>query len=181
MKVAIGSCVVLALMVIGVDLGDATCSSSYSSQVQKIAAAMASDLTSAMSAVKPCKPRRYVYFPQKRVYVDAKAICVSTGGTLALPRNAAENAAVRKAALTGGHTAHRGIYIGYSRLGTGSISKWVDESGKPLTYTHMHRGEPNNDGGNEQCGELLPLSSTGVWNDMPCTWPGGLPFVCQYN
>jgi len=46
----------------------------------------------------------------------------------------------------------------------------------PSTYTNWDADEPNDSGGNESCGEMLP---GGEWNDIPCDY--NHPGLCEYG
>ena len=59
---------------------------------------------------------------------------------------------------------------------------WSD--GTPVGYTNWNSSEPNNAGGNEDCGQLNRFNENnsnepGTWNDEPCST--GMPFICEVN
>ena len=59
---------------------------------------------------------------------------------------------------------------------------WSD--GTPVGYTNWNSSEPNNSGGNEDCGQLNRFNENnsnepGTWNDEPCNT--GMPFICEVN
>ena len=157
-----------------------SCANKYSATVQSLSKSLSANALSAMQTLGSCRRTRYRYFSQKVNYVTAKATCIADGGVLALPRNKHENELVRQTAIQGGQREHRGIYIGYNRLGTGSRNVWVDDNGFGIKYHPMLPHEPNNHGGDEQCGEMV-VHTNGGWNDLPCNWEGGRQFVCQYD
>jgi Lectin C-type domain. len=59
-------------------------------------------------------------------------------------------------------------WLGASDAATEGTWKWVTgpENGTGLTYTNWNSGEPNNSGGDEDCGQFL---LDGKWNDLSST------------
>ena len=53
---------------------------------------------------------------------------------------------------------------------------WVDRSRLCNDCGYWFRGEPNNSGGNEDCGEMWP-SKSGRWNDVRCSLRRR--YICQ--
>uniref|UniRef100_A0A671NUN4 Si:ch73-343l4.8 n=1 Tax=Sinocyclocheilus anshuiensis TaxID=1608454 RepID=A0A671NUN4_9TELE len=59
-------------------------------------------------------------------------------------------------------------WIGLSDTENEGIMKWVDNS--PLNQGFWLNGEPNNQGGDEDCIELIPSNPVlNNWNDLPCS------------
>ena len=65
--------------------------------------------------------------------------------------------------------------MGYNDILSEGNFSWT--SGINSSYSNWNVGEPNNSGGNEDCGQLNRFSG-GTWNDEPCTL--SLQFVCEY-
>ena len=98
---------------------------------------------------------RYTYYEGPASWSDARAACQARGGDLAMPRNAADDAAAFKAVGPG-----KRAYIGLSDRGTEGTFVWVD--GEPAgSYLNWGPSEPNGWGGHGRglCGlsHLLPF------------------------
>ncbi|KAH0623437.1 hypothetical protein JD844_006185 [Phrynosoma platyrhinos] len=92
-------------------------------------------------------------------YDAAQANCVHMGGTLAVPRDAAENRALQK--IVAWH--NRRAILGINDMATEGTFK--DLNGQVIQYSNWAPGEPNNVG-NEDCAEVHP---DGKWHDRGCT------------
>ncbi|ETE64009.1 Pulmonary surfactant-associated protein D, partial [Ophiophagus hannah] len=90
---------------------------------------------------------------------DLRQRCAQAGGQLATPRNAAENDAIQKIVLLYNKVA----FLGITDLKTEGTFKYLND--QPLTYVNWLPGEPNNNGGKENCVEVF---SNGKWNDKSC-------------
>ncbi|XP_025098746.1 perlucin-like protein [Pomacea canaliculata] len=109
----------------------------------------------------------YTYISQPLTWVDAASLCRALGGYLTEITSAAENNFVRN--LIGRNSAWMGIN---DILRNG---RWVlTSSGRPLPYANWARGEPNNHGGSETCGQMFP---NGRWNDHRMSH--AIPSVCE--
>lgn len=65
-------------------------------------------------------------------------------------------------------------WIGLERAANGQFN-WVD--GSELDYTYWAPNEPNNYGGDEDCGAIW--NYRGKWNDYRCNWWGY--FICRID
>uniref|UniRef100_A0A668AQ50 C-type lectin domain-containing protein n=1 Tax=Myripristis murdjan TaxID=586833 RepID=A0A668AQ50_9TELE len=65
------------------------------------------------------------------------------------------------------------LWIGLSDRVREGEWRWVDGSG--LNYRSWAKGEPNDAGGREDCGELV--KGLDAWNDLPCS--DGRPWICE--
>ena len=72
-------------------------------------------------------------------------------------------------------TGNRAGWIGLRRRDDGKFH-WLDDRLAYGSYQNWNVGEPNNNGGNEKCGDLVV---NGKWNDIPCksSWPVA---ICQW-
>ena len=105
---------------------------------------------------------------------NGRAQCQSRGGDLATIHSAAEDAAA-KAVVPSGSSA----WFGLSDTTTEGSYAWVD--GSALDYINWAGGEPNNWGGNEDCGGYYKGHTSG-WADGGCDeWEGAEPVgaVCS--
>lgn len=66
------------------------------------------------------------------------------------------------------------VWIGLHR-DPNDNSRWMWVDGSRATYTHWSNGEPNDQGGNEDCTHMYP--SIGKWNDEPCS--RGRQYLCE--
>jgi hypothetical protein len=53
---------------------------------------------------------------------------------------------------------------------------WLVNNEGLVGYTNWNHGEPNNLGGNENCGDIL---RDGTWNDLRCNYTNFYYFVCE--
>ena len=51
---------------------------------------------------------------------------------------------------------------------------------EPFDYTNWGEGEPNNDGGDENCIQIFDESPP-IWNDFPCAAGSGVVFLVEYD
>ena len=59
-----------------------------------------------------------------------------------------------------------------------SEGTWEWSNGETVSYTNWNSGEPNNSGGNEDCGQLNRFSGT-TWNDEPCG--ASFRYICEVD
>ena len=109
----------------------------------------------------------YASFGTPLAWAAAETACVGLGGHLATIPDAATNAILKSIA-----PSLRG-WIGVSDMTTEGTFVWV--SGATDTYRNWTSGEPNDSGGNEDCGEIY--NTTGQWNDNTCT--SLAPYLCS--
>lgn len=95
----------------------------------------------------------------EKPFEDAQEICRQAGGQLASPRSDTENVAIQQLI-----TAHnKAAFLSMTDVGT--EGKFTYPSGEPLVYSNWAPGEPNNNGGAENCVEIF---TNGQWNDKAC-------------
>lgn len=121
--------------------------------------------------------RQFERINKAMTYPEAKKFCESQGRdySLYLPRNDEENKALY-AQMKKDNVID--AWIGLEVAGNES-REFVDEKGFLVDPKYWGPGEPNNNGGHENCGEMrvldknTPLSN---WNDTPCD--NVYPFYC---
>jgi hypothetical protein len=101
-----------------------------------------------------------------RTWLEARDHCLSLGGDLVVIESEEENAFI---------TAQDVVdpWIGLSDIGTEGSFVWVD--GQAPDYAPWNEGQPDDSGGDEDCGHLY--SDFGTWNDNNCA--SLLQFVCE--
>ncbi|KAG8231577.1 hypothetical protein J437_LFUL011573 [Ladona fulva] len=131
----------------------------------------------------------YEYFPGVGFYKfysggtnyfsKAKKVCESDGAHLAIPNSYAEANALHTIYSRFPDT-HRFAFIGFHDQS--SEGKYVTIFGDPLYktgYSKWSSGEPNQYGGNEDCGSI---HRNGGLNDIPCEVSAvKIPFFCEHK
>ncbi|XP_037661206.1 pulmonary surfactant-associated protein D isoform X2 [Choloepus didactylus] len=95
----------------------------------------------------------------EKSFEDAQLVCTQAGGQVASPRSAAENTALEQ--LVSAH--NKSAFL--SMTDTKTEGKFIYPTGEPLAYSNWAPGEPNNNGGAENCVEIF---TNGKWNDKSC-------------
>jgi hypothetical protein len=114
--------------------------------------------------------RRYCMYNQLSSWPDAEARCVAHGGHLATIPGPDVTATLFQA--LGARPGPSGFWIGLAEPAEG---RWLWASGAPVSFSAWNPGEPNNSGGNENCGEWLLTGAR--WNDIDCATRRG--FLCE--
>ena len=103
---------------------------------------------------------------------NARDYCAQYGMTLAIPQSTDEIDAI----VLISQSIAGSIWIGITDKTT--EGEWLTSDGHTVTLLDWNSGEPNNWGGNEDCGELITHgSSRGKINDVNCE--ASLGFVCE--
>lgn len=108
----------------------------------------------------------YVTNGEKMPFSRVKALCAQLQATVATPKNAEENEAIRDVATDS-------VFLGITDEVTEGQFMYV--TGGRLTYSNWKRDEPNNYGSGEDCVILL---KDGVWNDISCS--SSFQAVCEF-
>lgn len=116
----------------------------------------------------PTTNRRYLASTVSASWADAQTTCATRGAYLAVIDDAAEDAYVDS--IQSGS-----FWIGMSDLAQEGTWLWVTGASVDAGYTNWRSGNPNNEGGNQNCGEMDP--SGGTWNDYTC--PSVEGYVCE--
>ncbi|XP_038205170.1 mannose-binding protein A-like isoform X2 [Arvicola amphibius] len=99
-------------------------------------------------------------------FSKVKALCAGLRGTVAIPRNAEENEAIRE-------VAKGNAFIGITDEVTEGQFMYV--TGGRLTYSNWKKNEPNDHGSGEDC---VIIVDNGVWNDISCQ--SSFIAVCEF-
>ena len=100
----------------------------------------------------------------------ARNICQWLGADLVVIKSDEENEFVFNLAMKGGSSI---AWIGMERKTLDQKFYWID--GSPASssnyyYTNWLPGQPDNQGNQENCGEIMKRGSHfKTWNDMPCS------------
>ena len=106
---------------------------------------------------------------------DARDKCKKMEGDIVIIRSAYENQFIFNLVKKTRGLPLWGVWIGLQRLAVGNF-QWVD--GSPLEYNAWNNGEPNDNGGREDCAAMY-WDVGGKWNDSPCDWEVNPGFVCE--
>gem|GEM_PF-3386143 len=129
--------------------------------------------------------RVYLFCNGVASWTDARSVCIGQGMDLVLVDDTVENDWVSaNAGMAGG--GEGGVWMRATDQASEGVWQWADgpvfwngdEDGAPApgAFARWNRGEPNDAGGEEDCGELV---GGGNWNDVPCTANRG--FICERN
>ncbi|XP_060498334.1 pulmonary surfactant-associated protein D [Panthera onca] len=95
----------------------------------------------------------------EKSFEDAQQVCIQAGGQMASPRSAAENDALQQLVTV----ENKAAFLSITDIKT--EGKFIYPTGEPLVYSNWAPGEPNNNGGAENCVEIF---TNGKWNDKAC-------------
>lgn len=114
----------------------------------------------------------YLFCDGHASWADAKAQCEGQGKSLLTINDAEEEAWVYGIASA---LSTQKWWIGLNDRASEGAFVW--DSGEPVTYTNWYPGEPNNAGGDEDCGQLNRFYPDLGWNDEPCSLH--LRYICE--
>lgn len=116
------------------------------------------------SCVQDCS--LYFLNPQSMTGSQAQAFAQNLGANLVSIQSAQENQCILSSLNAINQTGT--IWIGLNDEAVEGTFVWYDQS--PVTYTNWAPGEPNNQGGSENCVQIYPGGTApGTWNDLSCT------------
>jgi len=108
----------------------------------------------------------YLRFSDSRSWSDAVATCQTKGGTLLHPTSDYESALMRRFIGTAP------VWLGLNDIDVEGTYVWAD--GIASSYLAWSPSEPNNSGGDEDCGEFM---TNGQFNDLTCSQ--SRRYVCE--
>ncbi|KAL3889367.1 hypothetical protein ACJMK2_001711 [Sinanodonta woodiana] len=116
--------------------------------------------------------------PEAKPYQEAMTACEAEGAKLIIIRNEMELAQVGNALKAAGQLTYP--LNGLRKTFTNGIETWKWWNGQIPPYVDWEPGEPNNAGGNENCGNFLTgIGAHYKFDDVNCFWQNS--FVCQKN
>ncbi len=123
---------------------------------------------------------RYEVVGQRMTWAQADAYCKAQGGYLATVESQEEYDQIVRLADQSGRKV---LFLGAQR-GTDGNFQWTN--GEDFSYTAWMSGEPNNDGGNENCLAMFLVDDQWVWSDVPndlSSYYGEstVGFVCEWD
>merc|ERR1712055_541934 len=111
-------------------------------------------------------------------FFEAQEFCWSQGGYLVEITTAAENELLKVGLVD----MDNNYWIGLQDLEHDGTWRWA-ESHEAATWTNWYSGEPNNEYGEEYCGDMWRSTDRDEcgWEDVPCYHPGTYPryIVCE--
>lgn len=107
---------------------------------------------------------------EPRDWHTAESECQKIGAHLAVMKNSSLPNALRDHFIS--PTGVERFWIGLAEPNEG---RWIWSNGTPMRFNAFRRGEPNNAGRGEDCGEWL--TEDGRWNDADCFTPRR--FLCE--
>ncbi|MEO7331432.1 MAG: lectin-like protein, partial [Minicystis sp.] len=113
--------------------------------------------------------KSYAFCTDLRPAYDARAICQSAGGTLAVPQDDAENTWMITSAF---NVLGEAYWIGIDDEGQDGI--WKKPNGSVAQFLPWGANEPNG-GAVQNCG-IISFVLSGGWNDKACTDTNG--YIC---
>lgn len=123
---------------------------------------------------------RYEVVGQRMTWAQADAYCKDQGGYLATVGSQEEYDQIIQLADQSGRKV---LFLGGQRGSDGNF-QWTN--GEDFSYTAWMSGEPNNDGGNENCLVMFLVDGQWVWSDVPddlSSYYGEstVGFVCEWD
>ncbi|KAK9979147.1 hypothetical protein ABG768_012591 [Culter alburnus] len=144
------------------------------SEIQHLNAKMAMiEKVASVSHFRKVGQKYYITDGIEGTFDEAIKVCKDVGGTMVLPKTAAENQALLKLVLSSGLSVKK-PYIGATDRVT--EGRFVDTEGKQLTFTNWGPGQPDDYKGAQDCGVI---ENSGLWDDGGCT--GVRPIICEID
>ncbi|MFK7924281.1 MAG: lectin-like protein [Bacteroidia bacterium] len=106
-------------------------------------------------------------------WLDAQELARAVGGHLLTLTSPAEDSFVQQNILVGTSITNGEIPLGFTDAVNEGVYQWITGeislSGRGINYTNWETGEPNDDGGGEDIGEIqiASVNPNRAWNDAP--------------
>lgn len=139
-----------------------------------------SEKENAAQASEPDKPHRYEIISGLRTWSEARTACENAGGYLATITSEEEYNRVLEAVYA---SDRKVLWLG-AQKDEGNMFKWI--TGEEFSYASWLSGEPNNEGGNENCLVMFSVNGQWVWADVPedvsaYYTENQVGYICEYN
>lgn len=123
---------------------------------------------------------RYEVINTRMTWTEAKSYCENLGGYLATIESQEEYNKIVQLANASGRKV---LWLGAQKNSNQSF-EWV--TGEAFEYSNWLSGEPNNEGGNENCLVMFLVNDQWVWADVPNDISSyyavdTVGFVCEYD
>lgn len=144
------------------------------------ASSEAADDRKAGSGEASTENHRYEVVNQRMTWAEAVSYCNAQGGYLATVGSQQEYEKLIELANQSGRKV---LFLGAQRGSDGNF-QWIN--GEEFSFTAWMQGEPNNDGGNENCLVMFLVNNQWVWADVPndlSPYYGAdaVGFICEWD
>uniref|UniRef100_A0A9J7ZEZ0 C-type lectin domain-containing protein n=1 Tax=Cyprinus carpio carpio TaxID=630221 RepID=A0A9J7ZEZ0_CYPCA len=124
-----------------------------------------------------CGPVCFFMSTELKSWSDSRQYCRDRGADLVIINTEEKQVSLCECLFISSLVSER-VWIGLSDRENEGNMKWVDNS--TLKQGFWLNGEPNNQGGNEDCIELMPSNPVlNNWNDLPCSVERKWFWICE--
>ncbi|KAM9449645.1 C-type lectin domain family 4 member E-like [Clarias gariepinus] len=116
----------------------------------------------------------YYISTEEKSWTESRQDCRERGADLLIINNAEEWEFIIKQL-----GSYNQAWVGLTDRDTEGEWKWVDGTKQTSGTRYWHKGEPNDQGNNEDCGEIRMFSDKKAWNDLPCSHK--IQWICEKN
>ncbi|KAM4636296.1 mannose-binding protein C-like isoform 2-T2 [Discoglossus pictus] len=106
--------------------------------------------------------KMYILSWRQGNFATAQALCKKYGGTMPIPLNNEENAAIYSVIRIAKSMTRKDVFLGINDIKQEEV--FVDDDGKKITYTNWANGEP----GGKRAENCIQLNTDGTWADYTC-------------
>ncbi|KAM9450010.1 CD209 antigen-like protein C [Clarias gariepinus] len=106
----------------------------------------------------------YFMFNERKNWIESRQYCREKGADLVIINSREEQEFIIEQLGD-----NNGTWIGLSDREREGKWKWVDGTLLTSITMYWHKEEPNDEGNNEDCGEISTYQDKKAWNDRPCS------------